>query len=170
MMCCKKCPFNPVSGYAEERCPKPVCEVSVETLESCKTIYCSQNLGARCFMDYYVINNLRNSKLAEQLVLSSLKSALIGRDRALLIALFYAADRTIQEVLWKWLNANVPRSLWLLNPLFVASGLSALENFDTSFDMRSRYLDAIISRESSVNLCRSVQNNLMVRRLRNEMQ
>jgi len=97
-------------------------------------------------LDYYVINRLyQNDELAQKLVFESLRSALIGRDRALILSIFHAADDHLRLQLWQWLEAFEPRSLWLLNPVFAAAGLPALDSFMNIGSHRARYLDAIIS-------------------------
>ncbi len=168
MMCCNKCPFHPVSGTAEERCKNPSCKLSAEANHDCSQT-CPQELGIRCFLDYYVINNLNHCELAKDLALHTLKTALIGRDRPLLMALFYVSDRLVQEKLWSWLNNNVPRSLWLLNPVFAASGLPTLESFDESPVVRNKYLSALSTQQEETPLCRYVYNNALSRRLSNDL-
>ena len=143
MMCCNECPFNPVVGNAPQRCSNPVCAPSESR---CATGFSARNLGSRCMLDYYVINRLyQNDELAQKLVFESLRSALIGRDRALILSIFHAADDHLRLQLWQWLEAFEPRSLWLLNPVFAAAGLPALDSFMNIGSHRARYLDAIIS-------------------------
>jgi hypothetical protein len=169
MMCCNKCPFHPTLGTEKERCHSASCELPANMSNGCTKTSCPQDLGMRCFLDYFVINNLHCSELARKLVLHTLKTALIGRDRPLLMALFYAADRLTQEKMWSWLNCNIPRSLWLLNPVFEASGLPSLERFDEAPRVKNKYIHALASYQEESSLRRYVQNNLVLRRLANEM-
>ncbi|HNX74848.1 MAG TPA: hypothetical protein PLM07_06850 [Candidatus Rifleibacterium sp.] len=146
MMCCNECPFNPTSGNAAERCPRPVCS---PTSERCNTGFCARHLGSRCFMDLYVINRLNHGdELAEKLVFDSLKSALHGRDRSLVLAIFQAAGEALCMKLWHWLEVYEPRSLWLLNPVFSAAGLRPLDSFARVGNRRVSYLNAITSHQA----------------------
>lgn len=157
MMCCNECPFNPITGSAKERCPRPVCSASDKR---CNSGFCARNLGARCFLDYYVIQHLYQSDpLAESLVFHSLKSALAGRDRALLLSLFHAATDRVRLQLWRWLEAYEPRSLWLLNPVFCAAGLSPLDSFKGMGSHHESYLGAILANPYSGGLYQRVLNS-----------
>ena len=144
MMCCNNCPFNPANKTSAPKCDNPICK---KTNSHCSENYCAKNIGTRCFMDYYVIDNLyRQDELAEGLALESLRTALIGRDRALLISLFQAASQELRIKMWNWLEENEPRSLWILNPIFSAYGLAELDSITSaSQNIRSKYMDAIIS-------------------------
>jgi hypothetical protein len=144
MMCCQKCPFHPTLGYSDIKCAKPLCNVSIEDNFCHDSLYCYKSLGSACFMDNYVIENLRhNDELAVQLASYTLKTALLGRNRSLLLSLFASANITIRKMLWHSLKVSESRSLWLLNPVFVASGLPALEGLNTTAKVRNRYLSAI---------------------------
>lgn len=135
MMCCRKCPFNPVSGSAEQRCHRPLCS---SQRHDCDTGFCAANIGSRCFQDYYVIERLyQQDTLAEELVQHSLKTALTGRDRALLLSLFQAASERIRLQLWHWLEIYEPRSLWLLNPIFAAVGSDSARHDDRCWQSAS---------------------------------
>lgn len=161
MMCCNECPFNPKTGTAEERCSKPVCDCSKKRNKS----LCARSIGTRCFMDYYVLNNLGNDdKLAKQLVIHTIQSALIGRDRSLLIALFYVAPTKLRRLLWKLLGNNETRSLWMLNPIFTSSGLDELNSLPK--EPNELYLNAITGEEEKLN---GRQQNSMLRRLSHEL-
>ncbi len=143
MMCCRKCPFNPVSGSAGQRCRQPLC--SSQRPECCSGL-CAANIGSRCFQDYYVIERLyQQDPLAEELVQYSLKTALTGRDRALLLSLFQAASDRIRLQLWHWLEIYEPRSLWLLNPIFTAVGLMPLDSMVGIGSRRAQYIGAIMA-------------------------
>ena len=144
MMCCNNCPFNPANNTNAPKCDNPICK---KTDSHCSENFCAKNIGSRCFMDYYVIDNLyRQDELAEGLALESLRTALIGRDRALLISLFQAAQQELRIKMWNWLEENEPRSLWMLNPIFAASGLNELNTFtQTNSQTYSKYLEAIVS-------------------------
>ena len=162
MMCCNECPFNPKTGKAKEKCSKPVCKCSSERK---KDTFCARSIGTRCFMDYYVLNNLsKGDKLAKELAVHTIQSALIGRDRALLIALFYVAPTKLRSLLWKWLGNNESRSLWMLNPIFNSQGLKELENLPE--EPNQLYMQAIIGEENHSN---GVQQNSMLRRLSHEL-
>lgn len=155
MMCCNECPFNPITGSAAEKCQRPLCS---HADHRCKTGYCASNLGNRCFLDIYVINRLsKGDQLAEKLVFTSLKSALRGRDRALILSIFHAAAESLRLKLWRWLEVYEPRSLWLLNPIFAASGLAPLDSFVGADKHREKYLDAIVTGPCSGAL--NQQNN-----------
>lgn len=157
MMCCNECPFNPINGSAAERCPRPFCSHSSQR---CDTGYCARNLGNRCFLDFYVINHLyQGDELAQKLVFFSLKSALLGRDRALILSIFHAAGEALRLQLWRWLEAYEPRSLWLLNPIFSAMGLTPLDSFAGIGSRRARYLDAIIANPYSGSLYQQASRN-----------
>jgi len=107
---------------------------------------CAANIGSRCFQDYYVIERLyQQDPLAEELVQHSLKTALTGRDRALLLSLFHAASDRIRLQLWHWLEIYEPRSLWLLNPVFTAVGLLPLDSMIGIGSRRAQYIDAIMA-------------------------
>lgn len=156
MMCCKKCPFNPVTGTAKERCRQALCN---SWRSSCADGYCAANIGSRCFLDYYVINRLyQQDKLAEELVHHSLKTAIVGRDRALLLSLFHAASDHVKLQLWRWLEIYEPRSLWLLNPIFTSLGLSPLDSMTGMGSRREKYLGAIMANPYSGRLYRSAQS------------
>lgn len=156
-MCCNECPFNPATGCAVERCKRPVCAAADQ---GCGTGFCARNLGNRCHLDYYVISHLyQQDKLAESLVLYSLKSALIGRDRALLLSLFHAASEKLRTRLWRWLEIYEPRSLWLLNPVFSAVGLAPLDSFIGVGSQREKYLNAIVANPYSGGLYHRAFNN-----------
>jgi hypothetical protein len=155
MMCCKKCPFHPITGTARQRCSKPLCN---HWRQECASGYCAANVGCRCFLDYYVIEHLyRQDRLAEELVVHSLRTALLGRDRALLLSLFQAASERIRLQLWNWLEAFEPRSLWLLNPIFSAVGLVPLDSLTGVGSRRNDYIDAIRANPYSGGLYRSAQ-------------
>lgn len=98
-------------------------------------------------MDYYVIDKLyQEDELAEGLAFETLRTALIGRDRALLISLFQGARQELRLKMWNWLEENEPRSLWILNPIFSACGLEELNSITSaSPNIRSKYLEAIVS-------------------------
>ena len=99
-------------------------------------------------MDYYVIEHLyQGDELAEGLALESLKTSLLGRDRALLLSIFQAAREELRIRMWNWLEENEPRSLWLLNPIFIASGLAQLNSFSGIGRMQKKYMEAIISNQ-----------------------
>ena len=146
MMCCNTCPFNPANGTNAPKCDNPICK---KTENHCLESLCAKNIGTRCFMDYYVIENLyHEDELAEGLALESLRTALIGRDRALLISLFQAARQELRIKMWNWLEENESRSLWMLNPIFVACGLEELNQIGlVSKDIQAKYVDAIISNQ-----------------------
>ncbi|MBQ3643937.1 MAG: hypothetical protein II961_05020 [Candidatus Riflebacteria bacterium] len=148
MMCCNNCPFNPANNTNAPKCDNPICK---KTESHCSENFCAKNIGSRCFMDYYVIDNLyRQDELAEGLAMESLRTALIGRDRALLISLFQAAQQELRIKMWNWLEENEPRSLWMLNPIFAASGLNELNTFtQTNSRTCSKYLEAIVSNQYS---------------------
>ncbi len=150
MMCCNECPFNPVTGNAAQRCQRPVCSPAEQR---CKTGFCAQNLGSRCFLDLYVTSRLfLGDALAEKLVFYSLKSALFGRDRALILSIFHAASETLRLQLWRWLEIYEPRSLWLLNPVFTAVGLTPLDSFTGVGSRREKYINAIVANPCSGGL------------------
>lgn len=141
MMCCIKCPFHPITGTESKRCSTPICNHSAH-----KNGVCSENLGQRCFLDEYVVQRLYQSdQLAVKLAFHSLKTALIGRDRALLLSLFHAACEDLRIEFWEWLEEYEPRSLWLLNPIFTSIGLTSLNSFSGVLNNRDAYLDAIVS-------------------------
>lgn len=143
MMCCNSCPFNPANETSAPKCDNPICK---ECNQHCKESYCAKNIGTRCFMDYYVIDHLyQGDELAEGLALETLRTALIGRDRALLLSLFQAASDELRLQLWNWLEENEPRSLWLLNPIFAANGLTELSSLVGTGSKRNKYMDAILS-------------------------
>ena len=148
MMCCNNCPFNPANNTNAPKCDNPICK---KTESHCSENFCAKNIGSRCFMDYYAIDNLyRQDELAEGLAMESLRTALIGRDRALLISLFQAAQQELRIKMWNWLEENEPRSLWMLNPIFAASGLNELNTFtQTNSRTCSKYLEAIVSNQYS---------------------
>lgn len=141
MMCCNKCPFNPITGTESKRCSAPICSQSAH-----RNAICSETLGQRCFLDEYVVQRLYQSDpLAIELAYYSLKTALIGRDRALLLSLFHAASEELRIEFWEWLEEYEPRSLWLLNPIFTSIGLTSLSSFSGLLNNREAYLDAIVS-------------------------
>lgn len=143
MMCCNECPFHPILGSASTRCNRPLCARSGK---KCRDGFCAANLGSRCFLDHYVVNKLYQAdELAESLARYTLKSALSGRDRPLLMSLFHAATDQFRLKLWRWLEIYEPRSLWLLNPIFSAVGLPPLNSFGGMGSRRSKYLVAILS-------------------------
>ena len=148
MMCCNSCPFNPVNETNAPKCDNPICKKSDN---HCSESFCAKNIGTRCFMDYYVIDNLyHEDELAEGLALESLRTALIGRDRALLISLFQAARQELRIKMWNWLEENEPRSLWMLNPIFVACGLDELNKIGmVSEEVQAKYVNAIVSNQYS---------------------
>jgi hypothetical protein len=114
-------------------------------MEKCRDGFCGENIGGRCFMDHYVINRLyQNDPLAESLACYTLKTALVGRDRPLLMSLFHAAGDNLRRRLWCWLEIYEPRSLWLLNPVFSAAGLVPLDSFGSIGSRREKYLGAIL--------------------------
>jgi len=154
-MCCKKCPFNPISGSEQQRCHQALCN---NWRHNCADGYCAANIGSRCFLDYYVISRLyQQDPLAEALVHHTLKTALIGRDRALLLSLFHAASESIRLQLWHWLELYEPRSLWLLNPIFAAVGLAPLDSLTGMGSRREKYFGAIMENPYSGRLYRSAQ-------------
>lgn len=143
MMCCNECPFHPVTGSAAERCSRPVC---VGSGGKCRDGFCAANLGSRCFLDQYVIKHLyQQNPLAIKLAGHTLKTALTGRDRPLLLSLFHAADDKYRIRLWRWLEFYEPRSLWLLNPVFASAGLTPLNSFGSMGSRREKYLGAILA-------------------------
>jgi hypothetical protein len=155
MMCCKNCPFNPVTGTESVQCDRPLCSGQKD---DCEDGYCAANLGSRCFLDYYVISRLyQQDSLAEELAQHSLKAALIGRDRALLLSLFHAASDRVRRQLWQWLELREPRSLWLLNPIFASVGLVPLDTMIGMGSRRDDYLAAIMSNPYSGRLYQNVQ-------------
>ncbi len=158
MMCCNTCPFNPCNMTNAPKCDNPICK---KTDNHCSESFCAKNLGTRCFMDYYVIENLyREDELAEGLALETLRTALKGRDRALLISLFQAASKELRIKMWNWLEDNEPRSLWLLNPIFVAYGLAELNNFSSANkEIQNKYFDAILSNQYSGRYYKQVYAN-----------
>ncbi len=144
MMCCNNCPFNPSNSTNAPKCDNPICK---NTSNHCSESFCAKNIGTRCFMDYYVIDKLyQEDELAEGLAFETLRTALIGRDRALLISLFQGARQELRLKMWNWLEENEPRSLWILNPIFSACGLEELNSITSASPrIRSKYLDAIVS-------------------------
>ena len=155
MMCCRKCPFNPETGSEKQRCRQALCR---SWRQGCSDGCCAANIGSRCFLDYYVINRLyQQDPLAEALVQHSFKTALIGRDRALLLSLFQAASDSVRLQLWHWLELYEPRSLWLLNPIFAAVGLAPLDSLVGMGSRREKYLGAIMTNPYSGRLYRSAQ-------------
>lgn len=143
MMCCNNCPFNPKNCNKVPKCDNPICKNSDN---NCYKSFCAKNIGTRCFMDYYVIDHLfQRDELAESLVFESLKTALIRRDRALLLSLFQAANNEIKIKMWNWLEENESRSLWMLNPIFAANGLAELTSFSNTGNKKSKYLEAVLS-------------------------
>ncbi len=157
MMCCNSCPFNPANNTNAPKCDNPICK---NTDNHCSESFCAKNIGTRCFMDYYVIDNLyREDELAEGLALETLRTALIGRDRALLISLFQAASQELRIKMWNWLEENEPRSLWMLNPIFAACGLQELSNIGVvSDEIQAKYVDAIISNQYSGRYYKQIYN------------
>ena len=163
MMCCNDCPFNPVTGSAKERCSKSLCEKCDKN--RCKDAICARSIGTRCFMDYYVLNNLgKGDELAKQLAVHAIQSALLGRDRAMLIALFYVAPTKLRSFLWRLLGNSESRSLWMLNPIFTSSGLSELNSLPEELD--EKYMQAIIGQKENI---KATEQNLMLRRLNYEL-
>ncbi len=147
MMCCNNCPFNPSNCNNAPKCDNPICK---NTDNHCSESFCAKNIGTRCFMDYYVVDHLyQEDELAEGLALESLRTALLSRDRALLLSLFQAASEELRLKMWSWLEENEPRSLWLLNPIFAANGLPQLNSFMGTGSQRTKYVDAIISNQYS---------------------
>lgn len=143
MMCCNECPFHPVFGNSSVKCDRPLCR---STGKKCPDGFCATNIGSRCMLDHYVIEKLyQNDELAVSLAPFTLRTALIGRDRALLISLFHAAGDKLRSQFWRWLEVYEPRSLWLLNPVFTAAGLAPLNSFGSSDGSRSEYLSAILA-------------------------
>lgn len=143
MMCCNECPFHPVLGTVKEVCSRPVCR---STGKRCSDGFCAANIGSRCPLDHYVIEKLyQNDELAVKLAPFTLRTALTGRDRALLLSLFHSAGEPMRIRFWRWLQVYEPRSLWLLNPVFTAAGLAPLNSFGGTGPCRSKYLSAIIS-------------------------
>lgn len=141
MICCNSCPFHPNSGYAEERCQRPLCLNNRLTGHKCLRF-----LVSRCFFDFYVIKNLyQGDSLAEQLAEISLKKAIKVRDRALLLSLLHAAKDQMRFRLWSWLENCEPRSLWLLNPIFSAAGLLPIASFGGLGSRRKIYLEALMA-------------------------
>lgn len=156
MMCCNECPFNPTIGSNAEKCPHTVCS---PLADRCKTGFCAASIGSRCFMDFYVVSRLyHGDELAEKLALPSLKSALLGRDRALVLSIFQAAGEQLRQKLWHWLEVFEPRSLWLLNPIFAAAGLRPLDSFTGIGSRQEKYLHAIICNPYSGGLHRNACN------------
>ena len=52
--------------------------------------------------------------------------------------------------MWNWLEENEPRSLWLLNPIFAASGLEKLDKITSANKgLQTKYVDAIVSNQYS---------------------
>lgn len=145
MMCCNECPFHPVLGSALQRCHRPLCSTKGSG-EKCRDGFCAANLGSRCLLDHYVVNKLyQGDELAESLAVHTLKTALTGRDRPLLMSLFHAASEQFRLKLWRWLEVYEPRSLWLLNPVFSAVGLPPLNSFGSMGSRRHKYLNAILA-------------------------
>lgn len=158
MMCCNKCPFHPILGNTEERCTKPLCN---SDYRNCNTGFCAKNIGCRCFQDHYVINRLfHRDSIAEELVQYTLKTALMGRDRALLLSLFQAANNKTRMKLWRWLEIYEPRSIWLLNPIFSAVGLLPLDSFIGVGSRRKKYIAAIIANPYSGTHYRPMQYSI----------
>jgi len=155
MMCCNECPFNPVFGSSSIKCRRPLCR---KTGKKCSDGFCAAHIGSRCLLDHYVIDKLyQNDELAVFLAPFTLKTALLGRDRALLLSLFHAAGDKLRSRFWRWLEVYEPRSLWLLNPVFAAAGLAPLNSFGTTGGCRSEYLAAILSNPyggSKLGVCR----------------
>ena len=152
MMCCNNCPFNPENCKDFPKCDNPVCK---EPNNSCSENTCLHNFGKRCFMDYYVIDHLaQQDELAEGLALETLRTALIGRDRFLLLSLFQTASEELRMKMWSWLEENETRSLWLLNPIFSANGLPLLNSLFTGKNKQNKYMNAIISNQNIGNFQR----------------
>lgn len=153
-MCCNNCPFNPANCTNAPKCDNPICNKSSN---HCSENYCAQNIGNRCFMDYYVIEHLyQQDELAEGLAMETLRTALTGRDRALLLSLFQAASEELRLKMWNWLEENESRSLWMLNPIFSANGLAQLTTFAGTGSRRPQYVNAIIANQYSGNYHRPV--------------
>lgn len=141
MICCKNCPFHPIEGFAKERCHQPICRVPLKGPHLCIKLPIT-----RCFYDQYVVSHLyQNDPLAKQLAPNLLEKAIKSRDRALVLALFHAADQATLNIFWNWLEENEPRSLWLLNPIFHAAGLVPLTAFSTVGSRKSEYLSALVA-------------------------
>lgn len=141
MICCNQCPFHPEWGYAESRCKNPVCFHQNGLAHECQRIPFN-----RCFFDTYVIRKLyQNDELAENLCKYTFQKAILGRDRALLISLFHAASPALRLQFWNWLEKFEPRSIWLLNPIFMAAGLIPVSSFSASVTNRKNYLAAIVA-------------------------
>lgn len=139
MICCHSCPFHPVNGYAQQRCPAPVCAVRTNSDH-----LCIRTPVIRCFLDTYTVNRLYQlDTLALQLAESVFKKALLGRDRALILALFHAAPEELRQIFWNSLEQTEPRSIWLLNPIFSAAGLMPVSSFASLGSRRSSYLQAL---------------------------
>jgi hypothetical protein len=156
MICCKNCPFHPVDGFANERCRVPLCQVPVNGPHLCIKMPIT-----RCFYDQYVVYRLyQNDPLARQLAPNLLEKAIRGRDRALLLALFHAADQPTRSIFWNWLEENEPRSLWLLNPIFCAAGLLPLAAFSTVGSRKSEYLSALVANPYSGSSYQAVCHSL----------
>ena len=162
MMCCKECPFNSKSSISNYKCNKEICICDNSGNNS---DICANSIGTRCFMDYYVLNNLgKGDKLAIKLASYSIQSALLGRDRSLLTALLYIAPTGLRKLLWKVLKHNETRSLCLLNPIFTNSGLEELNEIPEKPE--EKYLKSITSISKSIQ---TTQANSMLRRLSNEL-
>lgn len=141
MICCFSCPFYPTKSLQINRCPGPICKIKNNEPHECTKLSVT-----RCFLDHYVINKLyQNDPLAEQLAPITLKKALIGRDRAMLLSLFHAANHSLKLELFAFLENYEPRSLWLLNPIFSAAGLLPINSFASASSQRQQYLNAIVS-------------------------
>lgn len=101
-------------------------------------------------MDYYVVDHLQQQdELAEGLAMETLRTALISRDRNLLVSLFEKASEELRLKFWNWLEENESRSLWLLNPIFSANGLAKLENFSNHNNCQNKYIQAIVGNQCS---------------------
>lgn len=141
MICCNNCPFHPQSGFAEARCSRPICSAPIKTDHQCVKLVIT-----RCFLDSYVLQKLyHGDHLAMQLAKYTLQKAVIGRDRALIISLFHAANEEMKFRLWNWLEKNEPRSLWLLNPIFSSAGLLPIGSFKKLGSKKRIYLDALMA-------------------------
>ena len=141
MICCHSCPFHPVNGFAKRRCRLVLCRVKTQQNHQCIKMPVT-----RCFFDLYVIRYLyQKDFLAESLAETVFKKALHTRDRALLLALFHAADSEIRERFWQWFEQSEPRSLWLLNPVFAGAGLLPIASFADLGTRRDLYFQALSS-------------------------
>ncbi len=87
----------------------------------------------------------QNDPLAVRLAPETLETACLGRDRPLLLSLFYFAPERLLPHLWRKLTLFDRSSLWLLNPLFISAGLPPLRNFQNLGIQEKVYLGAVLA-------------------------